>query len=104
VKTSFPCLYVIDSNSSRNHCVSKKCRTVQSFKLHFFQNSHLMLLYTSVSNCRGVATFLEAILWKHCNSADAVLMMSVASRKRCPFSADCVQGSRWKSAGAKSGE
>jgi 3-deoxy-D-arabino-heptulosonate 7-phosphate (DAHP) synthase class II len=38
-------------------------QNVQSFKLHFFQNSPLVQLYTSASNyIKEMETFLEAIL------------------------------------------
>ena len=70
-------LYVIASKCSWNHFISEKCKTVQSFKLHFLQNSCLMQLYTSASDCRDVETFLEAILWKPCSSSDAFLALGV---------------------------
>ena len=44
-----PLLYVVASGCSRNHLISEKYKTVQSFKLHFLQNSPLVQLNTSSS-------------------------------------------------------
>ena len=50
-------------------------------------------------------TFLESILWKPFSSSVAFSMVSVVPQKRCPFfDADFSRRSRWKSAGARSGE
>jgi len=43
----------------------REIKTVKSFKLHFLQNSHLVQLYTSASDCTGVGNiprrhFVEA--------------------------------------------
>ena len=46
--------YMVASKYSRNHPISEKYETVQSFKLHFLQNSQLEQLYTSGSNRRSV--------------------------------------------------
>jgi hypothetical protein len=43
-------LYVIASKCFWNDFISEKCKTVQSFKLHFLQNSRLTQLYTSASD------------------------------------------------------
>jgi len=45
---------VVASECSRNHFISENYTTVQSFKLYFLQNSHLVQLYTSDSNFKGV--------------------------------------------------
>jgi hypothetical protein len=45
---------VVTSSFSRNHFISEKYKTVQSFKLQLLQNSHLVQLYTSASDFKGV--------------------------------------------------
>jgi len=47
-------LRVVASKCSRNHFISEKYTTVQSFKLGFLQNSLLVQLYTSDSDCKGI--------------------------------------------------
>jgi hypothetical protein len=47
-------MYVIASKYSRNQFISEKYNTVQTFKLLFLQNSHLVQLYTSASDCKFV--------------------------------------------------
>jgi len=42
--------YVVALKFSRDHFISEKYETVQSFKLHFLQNSPLVQLYISASN------------------------------------------------------
>jgi len=44
-------------------------KTVQSFKLHFLQNSNLVPIYTSASDCKGV----ENIPGNHFMKAFSVL-------------------------------
>jgi hypothetical protein len=46
---------VVASKCSRNHFISEKYTTVQLFKLGFLQNSILVQLYTSASDCKGVS-------------------------------------------------
>ena len=43
----------VASKCSQNHLMCDKCKTVQSFRLHFLQNSLLMQLHYSSSNCKG---------------------------------------------------
>jgi hypothetical protein len=47
-------MYVVASRCSQNHFIYKKYKTVQSFKLHFLQNSPFEQLNTSTSDCKGV--------------------------------------------------
>jgi len=48
--------HVVASRCSWNHFISGNYKTVQSFKLHFLQNSLLVQLYTSASDFKGVET------------------------------------------------
>ena len=50
---------VVASKCSWNHFISKKYKTVQSFKLHFLQNSPLLQIETSASGCEGVVKIPE---------------------------------------------
>jgi len=45
---------VVASKCSRNHFISEKYKTVQSFKLQFLQNSPLVQIYISASDCKGI--------------------------------------------------
>jgi len=83
--------YVIASKCSQNKFISEKYKTVQPFKLQFFQNSLLVQLYTSANAVKVFETFLEAILWKPFQLSIAFLM-SVASQKCHPFIADFSRG------------
>jgi len=47
-------IYVVVSKCSQNHFISEKHKTVQSFKLHFLQNSPLPQPHVSASDCRDV--------------------------------------------------
>ena len=49
---------------SRNHFNSHKYKAVHSFSLHFLQNSPLVQLHSSASDCKDFGkTSLQAILW-----------------------------------------
>jgi hypothetical protein len=52
--------YVVAVKCSRNHFISEKYKTVQSFKLRFLQNSPFLQLYTSASECKDVGN----VFWK----------------------------------------
>jgi len=41
------------SKYSRNHFISEKYKTVKSFKLHVHQNTSLVQLYISASDCKS---------------------------------------------------
>ena len=43
---------MVASKYSRNRFISEK--KIQSFKPHFLQNSPLVQLYTSASDCKGI--------------------------------------------------
>jgi hypothetical protein len=89
------------SEDSRNHSVSEKYQTVQSFKLHSLQNSALN--YTLLpAVVKALEIFLEAILWKPFQLLRRILM-STPPQKRRPFNADFSPGNRQKSAEARSG-
>jgi hypothetical protein len=45
---------MVGSKYAKNHLVSEKYKTVQSFKLYFIQNSPLVQLYISTSDCKDV--------------------------------------------------
>ena len=47
-------IYMAASKCSRNHFISEKCKTVQSFTPHFLQNKPLMQIPTSSSDCKSV--------------------------------------------------
>ena len=47
-------IYEVALECSRNHFISEKYKRLQLFKLHFLQNSPLLQLYTSVSECKCV--------------------------------------------------
>ena len=53
------CLYltkhVVASKCIRNHFVSEKYKTVETFKLYFLKNSPLLQPYTTASDCKSVA-------------------------------------------------
>jgi len=54
---------VATSTRSRNHFNSQQYKAAQSISLHFLQNSPLVQLYTSASDCKGAEkTSLQAIL------------------------------------------
>jgi len=48
------CLYVVPSKYSPNHILSEKYEAVQSHELHFLQNSPLVQLRSSASDCKVV--------------------------------------------------
>ena len=82
---------MVASKCSWNHFISYKYKTVQSFKLHSLQNSTLLPIYTSASDCKCVKTFLETVLWKLFEFLVALLMTSVVSQKRCSFNTDFIE-------------
>jgi hypothetical protein len=45
--------YVVAAECSQNLSIWEKYKTVQSFKLHFLQNTPLVQLYTSASDCKS---------------------------------------------------
>jgi hypothetical protein len=95
---------VVASKCSQNHFISEKNKTVQSFKLLFLQSSPHMQQYTSAGNCKCVGDipgshFIESLF----SFSVALSIMSVASQKCHPFSADFSRGKRYK-AGPRSGE
>ena len=47
-------VHVVASECYRIHFISEKYKTVQLFMLHFLQNSPVMQLYTTASECKGV--------------------------------------------------
>ena len=63
--------YAVASKRSQNHFVSEKYKTVQSFKLHFLQNSPLVQLYSSDINFKGV----EIIPGNHFVKAFSALLL-----------------------------
>jgi hypothetical protein len=69
----------------------EKYKTVQSFKPHFLQNSPLVQLYTSVSDCKGVGNIPGSHFMKDFSARVTFFMMSVASQKHCHFNADFKQ-------------
>ena len=73
-------IYMVTSKCSRNHFISKKCKTEQSFKLHFFKIVPLCDYTLIPVTVNVLETFLEAILWKPSQLFVAFLMMSVASQ------------------------
>jgi len=54
----------------------------------FLQNSALLQLYTSASNCKGVENIPGSHFVSLFGSFVAFLIMSVASQNRCPFNAN----------------
>jgi hypothetical protein len=40
----------------QNQFISEKYKRLQAFKLHFFQNSSLVQIYTSASDCKGIGS------------------------------------------------
>jgi len=44
-------LYIVASKCSPNHSISYKYKTVRQFKQHLLQNSPILLLFTSTSDC-----------------------------------------------------
>jgi hypothetical protein len=59
-------------------------------------------LYRSVSDCKGVGNNLGSHFVKAFSVSRLILMTTVASQKRLPFIANFSQGSRYKSAAARS--
>ena len=55
-------IYVVASKSSRNHFIYEKYKMVESFKLHFHQNTSVVQLYLPTT-VKMLQRFLEAILW-----------------------------------------
>ena len=47
-------VFVVHSRISRNHFTSEKYNTLKSFKQHFPQQSPLVQIYISASDCKGV--------------------------------------------------
>ena len=45
--------YMVAAECSQNLFICEKYKTVQSFKLHFLQNSPPVQLYTSASDCKS---------------------------------------------------
>jgi len=82
--------YEVASKCSQNHFISEKFKTVQSFKLHFLQNSPLAQLYTSASNCKGAGNIPGSFF----SLSITFLMMSVPSQKHHPFNAAFSQENR----------
>jgi len=54
-------IYVVASKSSRNHFIYEKYKMVESFKLHFHQNTSVVQLYLPTT-VKMLQRFLEAIL------------------------------------------
>ena len=54
--------YVVASKCSRNHFISEKYVTVQSFKIHFFQNSTFCNYTLSSVNVKMLETLVKAVL------------------------------------------
>jgi hypothetical protein len=79
---------VVASKFSWNHCISVKYKKIQLFKLCFLQNSPVLWVCTSASNCKGVENLPGSHFVKVFSSSVSFLMMSVASQKRRPFVAD----------------
>jgi hypothetical protein len=80
-------MYVLASKCCCDHFRWEKYKTVQSFKLHFLQNSSLVQLYASASDCQCVRN----IPGSHFVKAYLALLPPayvVASQKCHPLSAD----------------
>ena len=97
-------MWVAASRYSRDHFISEKYKTTQSFKAYYLPNCPLVQLYISASVYKGVWNitanyFVKNILF---SSSVAFLMMSVASQKRRPFNADFSRAKRQKLVGAMS--
>jgi len=45
---------VVTLRCSHNYFIYEKYKTIQSFKLYFLQNSPILQLYISTSDCKGV--------------------------------------------------
>ena len=60
-------LYTVASDYSRNHFIADKHKTVQLYKVYFIQNSPILQLYTSASDCKGVGNFPGSHLCKPCH-------------------------------------
>jgi hypothetical protein len=83
--------YLVASKCSRSPFVCEKYKTVKSFKLHFVQNSSLVQLCTSASDCKGIwnmpgGHFVKALsaipshsywfLWHRTSALPSVLIQS----------------------------
>jgi len=55
-------MYVLTPQCSRNHFISKKHKTIHSFKLHVLQNGPLVEHTLLSATVKVLETFLEAIL------------------------------------------
>ena len=71
--------------------MSERYKIIQSFKLYFLQNSPIVQLYASASDCKGVGSISGSHFVKDF-SAISFLMMSVPSQKCHPFTAEFSQG------------
>jgi len=71
---------VVTSKCSWHHFISKKYKTVQTLKLHFFKIVPLCDYTLIPMTVKLLETFLEAILWKHSQLFVAFLIMSIASQ------------------------
>jgi len=58
----FTFTYVVVSECSQNRFIFDKCKTVQSFKLHFLQNIFLCDCTRLPATVKVLETFLEAVL------------------------------------------
>ena len=83
---------MVASECSLNHFISEKYKTVQSFTLHFLQNSPLVQLHTSAGHYKVVGN----ISGSHCEnlfrSSVTFLMMLVASQISVPSMLISVEG------------
>ena len=78
--------YVVASKCYKNHFISMKYKTAQSFKLHILQNSPLGQLYTSASYCKGVGNIPGNNFMKPFQLFIRILSDVIASQKRRLFS------------------
>jgi hypothetical protein len=65
--------YMVAPKYSRNHFISEKYKTVQSLKLHFLQNSPLVQLYTSDSDCKCIGNIPGSHFMKNFSSLPSLL-------------------------------
>jgi hypothetical protein len=80
------------SKCCRNHFISEKYKTVQSFKLYCLQNISLFNCTILPTTVNLLETFLEAILCKPFQLFRPIFMISVASLKLRPFNPHFIQG------------
>ena len=55
---------MVASKCSRNHFMYEREKTMKSLKLHFLQNSPLVQVWISSSDCKGVENIPGSHLWK----------------------------------------